>query len=312
MSMKRSLGTLALLAGVATMASPARAQETKGKFRFTIHGNYIEVSDEIRSNAANQTTEIDPTTGALVFLSDPRDDRAEGKAATIPDGPAYGFTVDYGLLRWKWGELLVEGNYNRFESEIKDLEVSGEFFLGDPDHPEINPLAYPNIKNDPTLPRFKTFPTKGGSLSWHNPQIGAKIRFRPTKAFAPYIGAGVGYYFVDFKQSSDVEELSANLQVSSGSYTVYDPRTFQTSFIVRRSGFRPVVVDAPDAFEYHLTGGVEYFFKKRYTIFLESRFAFTNGKVRITTDGREEFGQSYPDLPVPRGKTLPAFPPGLA
>src|SRR5438093_751206 len=163
MSMKRSLGTLALLAGVATMASPARAQETKGKFRFTIHGNYIEVSDEIRSNAANQTTEIDPTTGAIVFLSDTRDAGAEGKAATI--------------------------------------------------------------------------------------------RFRPTKAFAPYLGAGVGYYFVDFKQSSDVEELSANLQVSSGSYTVYDPRTFQTSFIVRRSGFRPVVVDAPDAFEYHLAGG---------------------------------------------------------
>src|SRR3989442_14347817 len=106
MSMKRSLGTLALLAGVATMANPARAQETKGKFRFTIHGNYIAVSDEIRSNAANQSAEIDPMTGAIKVLTDPRDDRAEEKAATIPDGPAYGFTVDYGLVRWKWGGLL--------------------------------------------------------------------------------------------------------------------------------------------------------------------------------------------------------------
>src|SRR5262249_36096595 len=48
----------------------------------------------------------------------------------------------------------------------------------------------------------------------------------------------------------------------------------------------------------HVQAGIEYTlakWKRRWTVYMEGRYFFTDGEVRITTDGREEFGQSFPE-----------------
>ena len=44
-------------------------------------------------------------------------------------------------------------------------------------------------------------------------------RFRPDKNFRPYVGAGIGYSFVEFDSSDELIELSENLEASSARQT---------------------------------------------------------------------------------------------
>jgi len=294
MSIKNVL-RLAVVVAVATAALPSVAQETKGKFRTSLHVDYLTIADQIYSNA-NNTLILDVGGTGLVGYTDPRDDRAEEKAATIGDGGAYGLTVDYGLAGWKWGELQIEGNFTHFESEVDNLEVSYRVQGVYPIGTSLVDFSYPTCSGG-SCP-YLTFPTNVGTVSWDQPQLGAKIRFRPTKQFAPYVGLGVGYYLVDFKRSAEIDLLSRNLAVSSGNYIVYSPKTFEQKTVSRLNGFGPIEVTADNAFEYHLQAGVEYTLaamKRRWTLFLEGRYFFTDGKVRITTDGVEEFGMSFPE-----------------
>jgi len=314
---KRSICCLVVVVALLGIVAPASAEETKGKFRFSPRLGYVTVSDEIRSNSTNAAAFEQPD-GTLVFADDPRNDRGAEQSASIPDGVAYGFTVDYGLMKWKWGELSIAGDYTRFESTVSDLEVQGQFYLEDPldspspPHP-LSDILYPACGKKPGRSCWALYRIGMGDIEWDNPQIGVNVRFRPTKMLSPYVGAGVGYYMINFTQDSMIDELSNNLAHTNGSYAVYDPETYEQKMVIRPGmvdtngdgtldkfkGFGPIEITADDAFEYHLRGGLDLSVNKWLTVYFDSSFQWTDGQVRITADGREELGQSWPDSDEP-------------
>jgi hypothetical protein len=292
---KTILRGLAVLFAIVAVTTFTRAEEVKGKFRFSFQVTHYSVEDDIRSNANNTATTREG--GTTRSLTDPRDDDATNEAASIEDDFAWGANVQYGIVGWKWGELLLEANYNYFESTVEPLEISGAFIVEDPLNFPGGRVFFPDCSKAGKS-CFALFPTKIGEIDWHHPQLGALLRFRPAKAFNPYVGAGFGYYLADFSRDSELDLFSDNLEASRGFITDYDFDTGSIKTNETAKRFEGIVVEVDDDFEYHLVAGAEMTFKKKWTIYLDSRFHWTDGRVRITTDGREEFGQPVPDGPV--------------
>ena len=297
---RRSACLVATLVLVATW--PSLADDLKGKFSVAIQSSYYSISDEIRSNADNLAVVKLPG-GLIDVVSDPRADVAATRSASIRDGIAWGINAKYGVAKWKWGQLLIDANYNYFDSSIDNLEVSAKFRIydTDPNSTTFGMQALPcnGCKRQITgIQRYTVFPTQVGKITWHNPQIGALVRFRQgDKREFPYVGLGFGRYIVSNTRSGQLNSFSDNLASSTGSYdrSPYSAVPPPTP-VPKKLG--PITVTAPDATEYHVNGGVDFPLKnkwKHWTVYLDGRWAMTNGKVTIKTDGTENFGQPIPD-----------------
>lgn len=184
---------------------------------------------------------------------------------------------------------------------------------------------------------------EGGELRTYPISIEMMARFRPTKRMNPYIGAGVGYLFADFDESGRFAEIADELEGSLVSYTQLDlanplkneatglvfGRTLtefdavsvdtdgdgvKDTINVLQLGHRMIrpQIDTPDTPFLQARGGFEYQVRPRWSIFGEGKFFWAQKDIRITADGREEFGTPTQAVTIPalqNGQLNPAtFP----
>jgi outer membrane protein W len=116
------------------------------------------------------------------------------------------------------------------------------------------------------------------------------IRFRKDSPLNPYIGAGLGVVFTDVDVSGEIQDLNERLgalrmklagnefgkQISDSSST----GTLTQEWFVE--------AELEDAFQWHLNGGVEYFFNDRVSMIFDARYAFINQDIHLTLGGSQD------------------------
>ena len=161
------------------------------------------------------------------------------------------------------------------------------------------------------------------------------VRFRPESPFDPYIGAGVGYIFtsLDTSKSRIGTPLVMTSSNSAGSNKIFSMngfdgvRDFTNGLVVEaiRSGARGILTypchqtfnpnnciadptrpaggtpltalsaSVDDGMEYHLTGGVDYYFSDRWSVYIDARYVWAQSRVKIRVNDEEQIITSFKD-----------------
>ncbi|HEV8335906.1 MAG TPA: hypothetical protein VGR67_05785 [Candidatus Polarisedimenticolia bacterium] len=165
--------------------------------------------------------------------------------------------------------------------------------------------------------------------------ISGLVRFRPESPFDPYVGAGVGYIFtsLDTSKSRIGTPLVLTSSNSAGSNRIFtmngfdDVSDFTNGLVVQaiQSGARGVLsypchqtfnpngciadpnrpaggtpltalsASVDDGMEYHLTGGVDYYFSDRWSIYIDARYVWAQSKVKVRINNEEQVLTNYQD-----------------
>ena len=294
--MKRSVA--ATLSIVVWLLAPciAKAEDSTSKYRVSVSIGDQSTSSEIHTNATNQSSFLKPE-GGVEVIDDPRPDSADKNKAGIKDALRYDLQVSYGLWRTKWGELSIDSSIGQMKGDVGDLEVAAQFNVVDP----------PRTRDCGELVRYHLFFIPLGQITETPVQIGSTFRFRPKatggpfRGMRPWLGAGVGYIFAKFDGSDEFLRFSDAVSRSTGFYQ--KPNFEGGATAGKTHQFKAAEVDAKDSFEYHATGGIDFPIKKGFSIFFSAGFMWANEGVRVTTDGREEFGSA-----IPSGQTHKKYP----
>jgi hypothetical protein len=269
-----------VLSGLA-VAPFSRAEDVEKKWRLALAAGGWNANDSIESDAANvlQLVDEDFITTALYF--DPRDDSAVFGELDINSGPVATFSAQYAVTKMFMFEAAV--GYGKYD--VGDVEVSAQF----------TGTVIPSTENF----QFATFRLPVGELERVPVQLSAIARFRPRASFNPYIGAGLGYTFIGFKVDPDFNEFSRNLDASSGEQTRVTNSFGTNAQLISQGTPSPLegaVVDADDTFEWHITGGAELSFKRKWALFLDLRLSFASRDLFIGFNGSDYLGIPVPQL----------------
>ncbi|MDH3284949.1 MAG: hypothetical protein OEQ13_09415 [Acidobacteriota bacterium] len=294
------------------------AEEVKGKWRIEIHAGAADPGDEIQSDADNQAA-ILRSDGSFDSINDPR--FTNTKPARLDADSFVELRASYGIHSWKNGEIILDIGIGHYDATIEDIEFA---FALDRDPAQNVQLSSRKV------PLFTTELIDGGTLKMIPVSASVVARYRPTKRFNPYVGAGIGYFFNEFNESDEWRTLAdaldksvvgymgvvpgnlafRELVVEPGDSTLGFPITtiptwvrdlydipFQstTAFITGHDMQRPRI-DAPDSAFFEVRGGAEWQWRANAAIFGEMRFSWASEEIKITADGREKFG-----TPVPNG-----------
>jgi hypothetical protein len=129
------------------------------------------------------------------------------------------------------------------------------------------------------------------------------MRFRPRATFNPYVGAGIGYSIIGFEPSHSFDQLSLTMDSSRGAQTRLTP-FFSSGFggvpKIQTGEFAQIdlqgaTIDARDSFEWHLVGGAEVTFKKRWSAFVDLRWVDASRSFAVGFNGGAELGRSVPN-----------------
>jgi hypothetical protein len=142
------------------------------------------------------------------------------------------------------------------------------------------------------------FRLPAGELTRVPVQFTTLLRFRPHARFNPYFGGGFGYDFIGFEPSNELDQLSLNLDGSTGrqGIVVADSRGGGIFVFVRTDPMQleGATVDANDAWEWHVAGGAEYSVGGRWSLVFDLRYTFSSGSYRLQFNGEDELGISVP------------------
>lgn len=310
--------------------SGAQAEETKGRWRVEVAlGSYASV-DTIPSDSANVQTGFDEF-GSLVNVFDPRPDEYGTNEASNADAPRLDLRVSYGLAAFENGEVVLAAGIGYFESEIQRVEFSYAFDTLDPDYEILvfeDPTRPPVLKlvpgceglpeedrvpgincrffagdiggdqfNSQAYETWRTELVNPGTLEVIPVSVDVLARFRPTKRFNPYIGAGLGYNIVSFDATDRWNEIADQLDRSLVSYIERAPG----SLSLRELREDPVDVKRPevtasDTFFVQARGGAEWQWRPKTAFFVDVLFSWAQDEVTIEADGRQNFGRGVPSL----------------
>ncbi|MCU0231365.1 MAG: hypothetical protein MUC67_08290 [Acidobacteria bacterium] len=332
----RSRMKFVVAAAVALLAVfGARAEETKGRWRLEFAvGGYSPV-DTIPSAAANVQTGFDGTD--LVNVFDPRPDEFGIYEAGNAGGPRVDFRASYGLASFDSVELVISGGVGFFQSKIESLEFSYSLDRLDPSYVITIPPEFPGgetkirwVPGCESLPVSQQKPSEncqffyndiGGdqfnssdyetwktelinpaTLNVYPVSVDVLARFRPTKRFNPYLGAGLGYYIVSQQSSERWREIQDQLDASFVTYVQKVPGSLVLRTLegegpdgAPRDMKRPEI-DSPNSLFAQLRGGAEWQWRQKTAFFFEALFAWAKDNVEITSDGRPEWGRATPTV----------------
>lgn len=168
-----------------------------------------------------------------------------------------------------------------------------------------------------------------GELTEVPVQLSGIVRFRPESPFDPYVGAGIGYIFTGLDTSQSNIGTPVPMSVSSivGDQRRIVMRNFEdvqayTEGLKARiiqSGVRGIQtfpVDLPDlaeienfggtpitalsatvdsAPEFHLMGGVDYYFTNHFSLYIDGRYTWAQSKVEVRVDGQTQIHTGIKD-----------------
>ena len=341
------------LVGVAAVALVAvfgaRAEETKGRWRFEVAvGGYSSV-DTIPSDAANVETGYNEF-GQLVNVFDPRPNEFGINEASSSGGPRVDLRASYGIGSLESVEFVLSAGVGFFESKIEDLEFSYAFDRLDPNY-VIKVQEFPGEPlKDKWVPGCESLPVgaqdpgvncrffygdQGGdefnssdyetwrtelvdpaTLYVYPVSVDVLARFRPTKRFNPYIGAGIGYYIVTQQSSERWREIQDQLDASFVSYVQKIPGSLEVRDLKgdgpdgAATDLERPEIDSPDTLFAELRGGAEWQWRQKTAFFFEALFSWAQDNVEITVDGKTKWGRPTPTVLFRDPFDTDAFPYG--
>lgn len=294
---------LAGLAAAAAVVTPARAEDTKGKWQFGFGLSYMATTDYIRSNSdiAIATSVAGQQAGLPSVTSvDERPDENMLNEPTVQDDFRLDFNASYGLTRWLAIELAagyMKSDVGNIEFFFRDVTINyGGVFpaSGTPAcGPNRNaPCSRYNI-NTPSSPPTNSF-VPVGTLTEVPLQLSALVRFRPESPLDPYVGLGIGYLFTDLEHGGEFErkgQLISDLIVATeiaGEYTDNRFPTRQPAPGTNGFSVGPMQAEVSSDFSWHAVGGIDYYVNDHFSVYVDARYTWTDAAVSITTDGAHQ------------------------
>ena len=260
--------------------SPLLAEDVEKRFRFSLHTGGYNSTDAVASNAANVLTVVDAITGVAVLgVGDPRDDGAVFGELSLNPTVRTMATLQYAPNKI----LVLEAAVGYQTGDLGDIEMQAEFPFAEVT--QIDPFNY------------TTFRVPAGTVEQIPIQLTALARFRPRAAFNPFIGAGIGYNVVGFKPSDELNTLSLRLDQSTGGFLgLANSGLGYQGVSAPSEDLEGITVQTPDTFEWHVVGGAEYSFKRKWAAFLDVRYTLASRKMSVRINGERSLGVSVPNL----------------
>jgi opacity protein-like surface antigen len=335
----RAVGAAAVAALIALGAiAPADAEDIVGRWRVELHVGGIDPGDSIPSEAGNTMTVVDEDEGTRVIIRDPRatiPGQLAVKEANIEAQPRIDLRAGYGFYAWKNTELYIDFGIGYYEQKIEDIELAYSLDVRDDDY-ELSDIGNPASFPDDNRGAFGYDEAwqgeliNGGEMKVVPVSINLLARFRPTKRLNPYIGGGLGYYFVEHTPSERWTQVADALDQTCVTYVRFEDPT-NPSLRSRNLELDPNIssdpgdgsnpcrfpapwlgpqfeglyydfgqdmerprIETPDSLFLEARAGVEWQWKPRLSFFVDARFTWAAREVTITADGRERFGQGVP------------------
>ena len=257
----------------------SRAEDVEKKFRLAFSVGGYDTSSNVHSASANRRTLFLPNGEFDDRIYDPRNDSAAMSNFGIESQLGGVLSASYAIDRL-W---YVEASVGYRTGTVGNVEVQAQF----------SGVPIPITQNF----NFAIFNLEGGTMAQIPLQLTAGIRFRPKAAFNPYLCAGVGYAFISFTPSDELNQLSLNMGKSVGGFarlqgTQSGGERFGNA--TTTANLIGITVDVADAPEWHLGGGFEFSFKSRWAVFVDARYTVYSGSFGLTVNGSNELGISVP------------------
>jgi len=262
------------------IASAAEAEEVEKKWRVGLQLGSYSNQGKVPSDSANRMFIILFNQDTNV-IPDPRNEDAALGDLKIKSAPQVAVTAQYAFSR----VFLVEAYVGYQMADVGEIEAQAQFDK--------------QRRSQSQQFDFSIFRIPAGEVEQIPVQLSAIARFRPRSSFNPYVGAGIGYIFTSFKPTDEFNYLSAALDANQGVFSPYLALSPET---VREFGLAKDLagadVDAPGTFEWHLLGGAEYTFSRKWSLFLDLRYFFASRSMKIRFNGKDQLGVSVPDTTV--------------
>ena len=271
-------GAAVFLVLAAATSSPA--EEIEKKFRLSFSLGYFDTSSAVHSTAANARALFLPNGELDDFIFDPRNDSGAISNFGIESQLGGVVAASYALSRL-W---YVETSVGYRSGTVGNVQVQAQF----------NGVPIPNNQSF----AFSVFNLDGGTLTQIPLEFTTGIRFRPKATFNPYLCLGFGYTFMSYSASDDINQLSVNLDQSTGGFARLSGTAFGGESLVGAtslSNLSGIAVDVSDAPEWHVGGGFEFTVKSGWALYLDARYYTYSGDFGMTVNGGSELGISVPN-----------------
>jgi hypothetical protein len=269
------------MAAIAWSSVPAGEMEKKFRLGFSVGG--MNAQSDVLSDAGNVLTLVDDQQLFEHRFADPRNESGIFSALEIKAGPIATLSAQYGVNSW----FLIEASVGYQKTDLGNAEVQAQLNIFPPPDPTIQRHNY-------LIRRVKV-----GDLTRIPIQVSALAHFRPHANFDPYCGIGIGYSVIGFDPSSAFNELSRNMDASRGSQLRLTYADFGDGVMVPWGDNVDLVgatVDARDTFEWHLAGGAELAFKRKWSAFIDLRYLFGSRDVKVGFNNGKDLGIAVPNL----------------
>ncbi len=274
--------TFVLVLLVVSAWSFAAAGDTEKKFRLGLAIGGLNAQDEILSEAGHRYTLVDESEVRVGRYIDPRNENAVFGKLEIKPGYIATLSGQYGFNRW----FILEGSVGYQLTDVGDVEVQA--------HTRVAPPLNTQLERYNFLIRRIAV----GELTRIPIHLTAIAHFRPHANFDPYAGIGVGYSLIGFEPYDEFNELSMNMDASRGEQQQlsFEPYSSESGISAwgENQDLTGASVDARDTFEWHLMGGAEYSFKRKWSAFVELRYSFASRELSIGFNGSDSLGISVP------------------
>jgi opacity protein-like surface antigen len=266
---------------VAVAFAPATAEEVENKWRISASIGAFMGLDAVESDAQNLlvlTSRRDQTLTDV--FRDPRNDSAVFGELNINSGPIATVRGQYAVSR----VFLVEASLGYQKSTIGDIEVQGQF---------VGTQPAPNEQF-----AFEFFRYEAGELERVPLQLTAMGRFRPRARLNPYFGGGIGYSFIGFAPSDDLNDISLNMDASFGGFSRLSSGLFGSETLGNPASVGDLAgatVDVDDTFEWHLVGGLEYSLNSKWSLVLDVRWTHSSRTIGFEFNGTTDLGKAVPN-----------------
>lgn len=276
--MKRAIVVSLIVATCAGLVAPSVAVAEEVEKRLRIGGSigYLKAQSSVDSEAANILTLTDYTGAITSFYVDPRSDLGSlGKLEIRPALRAL-VSLQYAINRF----FLIEAVAGYQQGPIEDIEVQAQF-------------EGVQIPSDRTS-LYGVYRVPAGTMTQIPMQVNALVRFRPKAKLNPYLGIGMGYTFVGFDPSNELDKLSRDMDVSQGRKVRLQPYPGGYDALTDYGSLTGSSVLAPDYWEWHLDGGFELSFKRKWVVFVDMQYQWATQEFELKFNGQDSLGYGVP------------------
>lgn len=271
------LGSSAAVCVLLAAPTSARAEEVEKKFRLGFSLGDYSTKGEVPSAAANRRTVYLPNGDVERVIFDPRNDSAGGDTYGIEGQLGGVLSASYAFNRFWYVEASVGYRTGSVGSVMAQVQFVGAEILN----------------NQPF--NFSIYNFDGGKITQVPLELTAGIRFRPKAAFNPYLCAGIGYTFVSYEPSDEINQLSFNADNSLGGFAPLSAGGTSLGNAATVNSLSGFEVDVPDAPEWHIGGGFEFTVKSRWALFLDARYYTYSGQFNMIVNGAGNLGVAVPN-----------------